>query len=466
MKELFIIFLSGIFFFSCVDEERMITTPVEPPAREKSLVLTMQIPGTYLPVTYAYSETDENDIRTVDALVFRVDASGNEYYYRHIASPAVTQEQGNIKKTQLRLELIDSRVIVLANVRNLFTQDMEEALRMDSIRGNVTKKELMQRFVFTMHEPFGKEREAFPMYGESTIIRASDEASGSITMIRAITRIDIVNGIADDKMTIDSVFIFHTKNKGYVAPGFTPDGSLLGLPNVPAEAEAHTDVFGYRFVPNAGVISPAMEREIYLTEDGQDREKPTILVVKMLREGQPAYYYRVDILDKEGELLPIQRNCRYRINLVKILSEGYLTAAEAAVVPAPSLSSTVETNELGISTVVFNDHFKLGVSTADIVFGADGSWDEKKPGEAFYSLKVHTTYSGWSASWDEKDFAGWLEFPDAETTAHTVAFPSTTLTLRIKVNPNATAQNRSGKIRLTAGTLRLDVNVTQYSSAN
>jgi hypothetical protein len=462
MKNFIILFLLLILSSSCLEDERIVN-PIEPVAKDKDVVLTMQIPGTYLPVTYAYSENDENDIRTVDVLIFRVDASGNEYYYKHISAPAITQDNGNIKKTHLRLDFIDSRIIVLANVRHLFTTDMNAQLSLDSIQGYVTKETVVKRFVFDMKEPFGREREAIPMYGESGIIRSSDNVVNSITMIRSVTRIDIVNSILDDKVSVDSVYLFHTKDKGFVAPGFDPKGAMLEVPNVPVEAKANEKAFGYKFIQNAGVACLAMEREIYIAEDLQQSETPTIVVVKILREGHPPQFYRVDMFDKDGEMLSIQRNYRYRLNITKIISNGYLTAEEAAIVPEASLSSTVETNELGINTVVFNDQFKLGVSTVNIVFNADGSWEEKNPDEAFYSLKVHTTYSGWTAIWDSTELGDWLNFMDAKEADTSLSFPSTTLMLNMKASPNTTGKIRLGKIRLTAGTLYLEVKVTQDS---
>lgn len=458
-----LIFLLVLLSSSCLEDERIVGPVVEPVAKDKNVVLTMQIPGAYLPVTYAYSENEENDIATADALVFRIDASGNEYYYRHIAVPAISQDNGNIKKIQLRLEYIDARVLVLANVRNLFTPEMNAQLRLDSIQGNVTKERVMKRFVFDMTEAFGKQKERFPMYGESAIIRSSDKATGSVTMIRAIARIDVVNSIPNEQASIDSIYLFHTKNKGFVAPRFDPDGAILESPHLPGEAEANETPLGYKFVRNAGVASPAMEREIYLTEDLQDSEKPTIIVVKIRKEGSPPYFYRVDMLDKDGELLPILRNYRYRISIAKIISSGYLRPEEAAVAPKPALSSTVETNELGITNVVFNDRFKLGAATAHIVFNADGSWKDKKPDEDAYSLKVHTTYSGWSASWNKKDFAGWLSFPEAKGAETSLHFASSALSLRMKASPNTTGKKRGGTIRLAAGSLFLEINVTQYS---
>jgi hypothetical protein len=469
MNKLTTILLLTVLFFACVDDEKFINPvnpvdPVEPAARDKNVVLTMQIPGTYLPVTYAYSENDENEIRTVDVLVFRVDSTGNESYYRHIRVPAITQDNGTTKKVEFRLELVDSRLAVLANVRNLFTPEMEERLLADSIAGKVTKETVMKRFVFPMSEPAGKQNEPFPMYGESDLLRSSDNTTGDIKMIRAITRIDIINSIPDDKVKIDSVYLLYTKNKGFVAPGFNAKGEIVGTPNVPGDAEPNTNLFGYKFTPNAGAGSPAMEREIYITEDGQDSDRPTAIILKICYEGRPSQFYRVDMLDKDGELMPILRNYRYRINLTRIVGDGYPSAEEAADVPKPSLASTVETNELGISTVAFNDSYKLGVSTVRVIFKADGSWEGRKSGEESYSLKVHTTYSGWSASWRTDELAGWLNLTDAQVENGSVKFPASRMELNMRATPNTTGKDRSANIRLTAGTLYLDIHVTQYGS--
>ncbi|MDR1938600.1 MAG: BACON domain-containing protein [Tannerellaceae bacterium] len=461
MKQYSIFLLFAALFFSCVDDEQIIH-PVDPVAKDKEVVLTMHIPGTHLPVTYAYSEADENDIRTVDALIFRVDASGNESYYRHITVPAISQDNSNTKKVQVKLELVDSRVIVLANARHLFTGELEEQLRSDSIRANATKEKVMQRFVFDMSAPIGKEKEVFPMYGESEIIRSADHVVKEIKMIRAITRIDIINSIPDGDVEIDSVYLFNTKNKGFIAPSFDSKGMIIETPNVPGNAEPNKNVFGYKFLQNAGTACPTMEREIYITEDSQDSDAPTLVVLKILRQGHAPQFYRVDMLNKDGDLLPVQRNYRYRINITKIINDGYPTVEAAVTMPKPSLSSSVETNELGISTVVFNDQYKLGVSTTDIVFRANGSWEGKRPGEEYFSLKVHTTYSGWSAEWVGSEPAGWVTFTEAKAEAATVDFPSTTLALNMNAAPNTTGKIRVGKIRLTAGTLRIEVNVTQY----
>ncbi|MDR1258803.1 MAG: hypothetical protein LBK65_05955 [Tannerellaceae bacterium] len=445
---------------SCVDEEKgtdHIVKPVEPAATDKTVVLTMQIPGTYTPVTYAYSENDENEVRTVDVLVFRVDSTGRESYYKHIPVTSIAQDNGNTKKIQFKLDLVDSRMIVLANVRNLFTAEMNDRLLTDAAYGDVSKEQVMKRFVFDTSRPFGENFEPIPMYGESGLLRSPDSTVGDIKMVRSITRIDIVNSILDDNITIDSVYLFNTRSKGFVAPAFDAGGAIVGTANVPAEAVPNTRIFGYRFVQNAGTASPAMEREIYVAEDGQDSDRPTGIILKISRQGHPSQFYRVDMCDRNNNLMPILRNYRYRLNITRIIGDGAPTIEMAASVLRPPLSSTVETNELGITSIVFNDLYKLGVSSANLVFRADGSWDGKVAAEDFYSLRVFTTYSGWSAAWESTgDPSGWLEFEKGD-------FPSSCLELKVKAPANNTGRVRTGKIKLTAGALSIEVNVTQQS---
>jgi hypothetical protein len=460
MKKYGIFSLLVCLFFSCVEEEKRIHPPVS--VQEKDVMLTMQIPGAHLPVTYAYSQTDENDIRTVDILLFRADSSGNEYYYRHLKVPAIKHDEGAVKKVQIRLEPIDVRAIVLANVSHLFTPQMLGQLASDSIAGNVSKEKLLNRFVFDWAAPTGNETIAFPMYGESAMIRATDLAANDIRMIRAITRIDIVNSITSKQVVIDSVYVFQAKNKGFVPPSFDVKGEIIETPHVPVQAQPLAKPLAWQFVQNAGVASISMEREIYLVEDGQDSGSPTTIVLKMRSEGKPAQCYKVDLRGKDGNLLPFQRNCRYRINVTDLKSEGYDTPEAAAAQTDASASTTVEANELGISTVVFNDQYKLGVATTDVFFKADGSWDKKKNNEPYYTLNVHTTYSSWSADWNEKENT-WLHVLNPHVAGSIAIFPSSSFDLNLSVDPNTTGKARTGKIELRAGTLRLDINIIQYS---
>jgi hypothetical protein len=54
---------------------------------------------------------------------------------------------------------------------------------------------------------------------------------------------------------------------------------------------------------------------------------------------------------------------------------------------------------------------------------------------------------------------------DAQEENGPVKFPASRMELNLRATPNTTGKDRSASIRLTAGTLYLDILVTQYGSA-
>jgi hypothetical protein len=422
----------------------------------------MQIPGTNAPVTYAYSSSGENEVQTVDILVFKVDSKG-EHYYKHIPVRSIRQDNNTTKKVDIALEAIDTRLVLLANASHLFTEEMMYLLENDARSDDVTKEDILSRFVFDFNKPWKADDytgNAFPMYGESGIIQAKSVTVSEIKMIRAIARIDIASEARNTGWTIDSVYVFNTNNKGFVAPSFDKKGAAVETPHIPSAARANTKGFGYLFVPNAGTTTLSMEREIYITEDMQDGQEPTTIVLRILHEGKKPQYYRVDLKGADGELIPVLRNYRYRIFITGITGEGYPTAEEAATsAKRPSISSEVEINELGLGKIIFNDQYKLGVSEVQVCFHADGSW-EGINGETSYSLKVYTTYPNWTASMDES-MATWLTFDGSNGDGLEMEFPASSHSLGLTVAPNLSGHFRSGTIYLRAGTLLQAITILQ-----
>ncbi|GHT27542.1 hypothetical protein AGMMS49574_00180 [Bacteroidia bacterium] len=462
MKKYSIYILIIMALCSCVGEE--IPTHVTPPTpTDRQLTLIMQIPGTNAPVTYAYSPSGENEVQTVDILVFKVDSTG-EHYYKHIPVRSIRQDNNTTKKVDIALEAIDTRLILLANVSHLFTEEMMYLLENDARSGDVTKEDILDRFVFDFNKPWKADDHTgnvFPMYGESGVVQAKSVTVNEIKMIRAIARIDIANEAHNAGWTIDSVYVFNTNNKGFVAPSFDKRGIAVETPHVPSAARANTKGFGYLFAPNAGTTTLSMEREIYITEDMQDGQESTTIVLKILHEGKKPQYYRVDLKGADGELIPILRNYRYRIFITGIRGEGYPTAEEAVTATKlPSISSEIEINELGLGKIIFNDQYKLGVSEVKVSFRADGSWEGINGETSSYSLKVYTTYSNWTASMDES-MATWLTFDGANGDGLKMEFPASSHSLGLTVAPNPSGHFRSGTIYLRAGTLLQAITILQ-----
>jgi hypothetical protein len=429
----------------------------------KQLTLNIHIPGTNAPVTFAYSELDENDVRTIDILVFKITSEG-EYYYRHIPVNKIRNNNSTTNKSlDVTIDAIDARLILLANVRRLFTDEMNRQLRQDSITGNVEEQSILSRFEFNFIRPWTSQRfndgEAFPMYGRSSIIPAASTTAGEIKMIRSIARIDIANSTPNAAWSIDSIYIVNSKNKGYVAPSFGSGGAIAEIPNIPVSAAPNAVSFSYPFTANAGVTTQSMEREIYITEDCQtSTTHPTGIVLKVIKPGSKPQYYRADLKDSNGNLLPILRNYRYRIFITGISGNGYETVEEAAVRPHSSVSSEVETDELGMGNIVFNDDHKFGVSAQHIHFNADGSHEQTADNHTTYVLKIFTTYINWSISADAL-LADWLAIDGSNNLEAEHPSDARAINLAVAANPSATP--RCGRLYLKSGALRQEITITQ-----
>lgn len=455
--------LLSSLFFSCVADEHEIKIP-DTKEEERELLVTIQIPGTNVPITYRdISETEENEIRTLDVLVF-CDGKGDDYFYKHVSIPALTEDNGTVKSFKMKLKSMDAKLVVLANVHDLFTPAMEDQLSIDSLHANVSKEIIMRRFVFSYTYPKGESRMPFPMYGESEAVSGEVSNVDEIRMTRSVARIDI--GIADNcPFTIDSVYIFNSKDKGYVSPSFSQSGSILEEPWVPHNAVPYASPIGYAFKGNSLKGNTVMmERTIYITEDTQRTNKPTVVVVKVVQPNTTPVYYRIHMQEPDESFIPIRRNYRYKICIIDASETGYSSAKEAAEATA-SLHTVIESNELDIREIVVDetDRYMLGVSTSEVVFNADGTWAEKNNNENVYILKIHTTYPRWTASWNARDFEGWLTLPGNSNENGIVRMenPSSIRTILIKPTTNNTEKERSGSITLTAGTLTLEVKLIQ-----
>ncbi len=471
-----------ILFASCVSEEKGSDPIPKPPFIDepRSLTLTIQIPGTNVPTTYALETDDENAIKTVDVLVFKVKSEG-EFFHEHIAVNEIINfgSVSNVKQFNITLKDFPVRLVVLANARNLFTTEFASRLTDAADLGNVVKNDLFKYMVFDFSEPWntgqinGGAILPFLMYGESDIIPESATEISDIKMRRSLCRIDIgvdimntsVNGFGHYFM-IDSVYIFNVKDKGSVAPLFNIDGAIIERPNVPSGASPNKKYFAYKYEENNEKGLSIMERCIYITEDNQT-STPTVLVIKARYKDNDARYYRIDLRDNEGRLLPFLRNYRYRINISGMSGEGYLSAEEASAA-TPTLNSSIDTNELELRVIEFNDYYMLGLTTDNIVFKGDGSWEGKGSEDTYYSLDIYTTYTGWSVTWKDNNFPGWLEWLDENNkmvTDQETHFPSTVTSLKIKVNRfNTYSESRSAKLIIRAGTLFREVTIIQQSN--
>ena len=188
----------------------------------------------------------------------------------------------------------------------------------------------------------------FPMWGETaaTQVISSATSLGTITLLRALARIDVGCALSGETaagvngFTLTSVSVYRTRNKGYAAPvnGGTITGNVVANVSIPPDAGTN-GALTYTCTDGKSLI-----RTIYVAEtpQGSNKDNNVCLVVGGTYAGS-TNYYRVD-LTTNGNYIPIKRNCRYIVNIKVVSNAGYTTETDAltgnkALVIATSVSA-------------------------------------------------------------------------------------------------------------------------------
>ena len=139
--------------------------------------------------------------------------------------------------------------------------------------------------------------------------------------------------------------------------------------------------------------------EEYIFETENTVDSPIDFIVKGSQSGGEDLYYRISIIDKNGEYIPIFRNHHYTVNITGPLYYGQPTLAEALEAPATnnvwvSVSDDITSLTDGVNT--------LSVDKTYVVIGED---EFKSPNE--YYLYYTLTTNGTSAPGAAE--VSWLE---------------------------------------------------------
>ena len=156
--------------------------------------------------------------------------------------------------------------------------------------------------------------------------------SGGISLIRNQAKVSIKKD--EDYPKNFEVIGFRTTNiyaYGTVAP-YSSETSVIGFP----------DYFPHNFVTTAGnkaklsdIVDINTEEADYIFEHENELEDPVSVIIKGINKGSTEeLYYRVLLLDEQGEPLQVLRNHHYQIKIEGKLSYGQRTFEEALTAPA------------------------------------------------------------------------------------------------------------------------------------
>lgn len=470
--------LATSLFTACVEEielhpgTKILTKGAEAPI---TLNVNTPIPLTRSPQTY-----EEIHVSSVKVLVLE-QSPGGEYIYSYLinglelnTSDNATQFQAKLKTTPTPLKLL-----VLANAPDAFEPNgLVPGMGEANVRHALNK---------AFESPFGLQESDLPMYGEVMMpggVDASVAYELSVTVLRAIARIDVVKSLMPDSgdFTLEEIYGFRANNKiqlipepdaisegaglKAVAPSIPEGTALLSTPIMKAAPEGGAESITRLYLPESSLATNSEEKRIGRT---------TIVIGGRFGgavnpetgEPNPMTYYRADFeLGTAHPFGQILRNHHYIFKIRKVESNGFPTPQEAAEHLSSSVTLDVLTwEDFSSDLMMGNDRFGLSARTISMPY--TGNVNKSIGVESTYhygmqwiqnGVPVGSATSDFNTEISSDNFDAWISqsASDPATVTH--------INFRTK-NDNSSGEVITELLRVTAGTWQIDITVRQESSA-
>lgn len=470
---------------SCTDERESYTVFYTP---EKTVTFSVRVPGGGTAQTYALTDGDENEVSTIEILLF--DKNGN-YTHEPIYSNNIATDPTDSRMKTFTVKIPEGTydMVVLGNSR----QTLGNAL--GSINEGDPKTTVLSKLLLSNNNkwnavPGSSGYIPIPMWGEITDITVSSSMSTSIplTFARMLSKVDVAltTSTATSKFSLESVRLYNYNNKGAIAPDAANWNSLLGAvtaPSVPASAQKPSSPMASPLLYDGAAINTrgvSCTGEIYTFEATAGTASAllenTCLVIGGIYSGDTqATYYRIDIAnDVKTEIgtttttyLPLLRNHHYKINIKDIKGMGFATPEDAFKSrPVNIEANVISWNDADVSDIVFDGQYMMAVSKGEFTLFRD-VYTTSSTGN---TLSVTTDYpAGWivekiidtegnDISSVTNSSTGWLSLsPDKGASDKTTK-------AQLLLKENTSAETRSGFIHLKAGRLTYIIKVNQNTN--
>ena len=235
---------------------------------------------------------------------------------------------------------------------------------------------------------------------------------------------------------------YSSEQGGFVAP--TIDAPFVTLPDNRAKLGDYLDVRNVS--------------EEYIFETENTAADPVDFIVKGSYPGGEAMYYRISLIDANGDYVMIMRNHHYTVNIVGDLYYGQPTFQQALEAPA--------TNNVWVSvsdniSQVEDSRNSLEVERTSVVIGED----EFKEPNTYY---LHYTVKNMDSSTPSKAEVSWMDGNNVALSNFTHSFdPSTGVgTILITLNQMGDLMKREGTLFVKYGRLTRKIKVIAVKEQN
>ncbi|MFV0538172.1 MAG: fimbrial protein [Dysgonomonas sp.] len=444
----------------------------------RTITFSVKVPGSATPKTYALNESDENQVNSIEILLF--DTNG-DYTYQPIYSNTIDTDPGDsrIKTFTVKVPEGTYNMVILANARLAVSNNLSSFNEGDS------KASVLEKLLFTntgkwIANPAAEGYRLIPMFGEipSITVNSSTSLSSSVTMVRMISKIDVAltHANATNNFKLEDIRLYNYNDKGYIAPiaaNWNQAQSIVTEASVPPSSNL---TLGPLLYSGTAITTTDISSigEIYTFESTKgippSLANATCLVIGGTYTGdsQPTYY-RIDFAQTSSSTttyLSLLRNHHYKVNITEISGPGQPTPTDAFNSrPVNIKAEIIEWNDAQIPNVVFDGQYMLGVSVGEFTLPRD----EHTSSSEGNSIAITTDYpTGWNVD-KIVDTGGagisWLSLVSTTGTPISSGAANTTTNAKLKLLENTSGVTRIGFIHLKAGRLDYVVKVTQGTNA-
>ncbi|WP_353121975.1 fimbrial protein [Dysgonomonas capnocytophagoides] len=357
----------------------------------------------------------EQEIKSLDVLVFDVDGSGSETLtYKYSVRSADISQSGNTVTFKSWLKATNSyNVAIVANASEVknngsvqlsnviagFTEGMTKTAILSALNVRNTSGWLSD---------YSNSYTAIPMYGE---IKNPTVTSGTISNIllkRMLARIDVEVDTNVTDFILEKVHLCNYNTVGMVTPlkNISPldevNMSPATVPNIELPGSPQTGVSDAIIYSGNAVVQDIYTFESAAASDNNEtsRQNATCLIIEGKYKGQ-TYFYRVDFTydnstSNLSNYMPLLRNYKYEVKIINAAGIGYDSANEAF--NSYSVISNLKTriisyDEGEMKDINYNGQYYLAMSDDGVLVEKSGVFlDETGTGYYPSEFTVQTDY--------------------------------------------------------------------------
>lgn len=279
------------------------------------------------------------------------------------------------------------------------------------------------------------------------------KAEGTVTLVRNHARISIgenpqhsaaITGFAAVNTNAFGTVAPYSDTEGWVVPTYTGNPQRIFV-TLPHDESKLSDINDTRTI--------ASEPYQYVFECENTSDDPVSVIIR----DADAKYYRVMLMDQDGEFIPVMRNHSYVINIAGPLSYGQDSFADALTAPATnnvwlSISDDIKT--------VIGNGYQLTVDQTHVVVS--------DPSTRTLDLKYTLRQADGSAlTGSEAPAVSWLDGNNVAEYGFTNSYSSGNGTVTINLNEFGNDDVvREGTLLVKYGTLQRKIKVTTLKTQN